>query len=310
MFGNGEMDVFAAQPEHYKRLLADPHTLQHANNFEFMSPMNGYGFVAWNERRNGQPTKFADPRVRRAMTMLTDRERISKDVYLGYAKVISGPFAAGSPQADPSIPPLPFDPAGAKKLLAEAGWEDRDGSGVVKNAAGEPFRIRLTYGTGNATFERVVLFLKDTYAKAGVTLEPDPVDWPIVVKRLDTRDFDAVTLQWGGAIESDLYQEFDSSQMANQGDNFMAYVNPKLDEVVRKARRTMDDKKRMELWHEAHRILADDQPYTFLNSRMSLRFMDKRIQNVRRSKIGLNYIYRSSMPNPWYVPKAMQKYTR
>ena len=41
---------------------------------------------------------------------------------------------------------------------------------------------------------------------------------------------------------------------------------------------------------------------------MSLRLMDKRIQNVRKSKIGLNFIYRQNMPNPWYVPKAMQKY--
>jgi peptide/nickel transport system substrate-binding protein len=310
MFGNGELDVYATQPEQYRRLLNDPKTTGRATHFEFESPMNGYYFIAWNEKRKGKPTRFADPRVRRAMTMLTDRDRICKDVYLGYAATVSGPFAAGSPQADPAIKSLPYDPEAAKKLLAEAGFQDRDGSGVLKGPNGEPFRFKLTYGSGNATFERVVLFLKDNFAKAGITMEPDPVDWPILMKDLDNRDFDAVTLGWGGGIESDLYQEFDSSQMADQGDNFMSYSNPKLDELVREARRTVDEKKRMELWHKAHAILHEDQPYTFLNSRMSLRFMDKRIQNVRRSKLGLNYIYRYTMPLPWYVPKSMQKYTR
>jgi peptide/nickel transport system substrate-binding protein len=309
MFGNGELDVYATQPEQYLRLLKDPKTSAHANHFEFESPMNGYSFVAWNERRKDKPTLFADARVRRAMTMLVDRDRICQEVFRGYAKPISGPFAAGSPQADPAIKPIPYDPEGAKKLLAEAGFEDKNGEGVLKGKDGEPFRFKLTYGSGNATTERVFLFMKDNFAKGGVTMELNPVDWPVLMKALDNRDFDAVTLAWGGGIESDLYQEFDSSQIADQGDNFMSYKNEKLDVVMREARRTVDTPARIALWRKAHAILADDQPYTFLFSRMSLRFMDKRIQNVRKSKIGLNYIYRYTMPMPWYVPKAMQKYS-
>ncbi|HWE02820.1 MAG TPA: ABC transporter substrate-binding protein [Tepidisphaeraceae bacterium] len=309
MFDNGELDVFATQPEQYKRLLADPNTAKHANHYEYDSPMTGYFYIAWNEKRAGKDTLFTDKRVRRAMTMLTDRQRICHDVYLDYATPTSGPFAASSQQADPSIKLWPYDVAAAKALLEEVGFKDRDGSGVLKNDRGEPFKFRLTYGANNATFERVVLLLKDTYAKAGVTLEQDPVDWPVLQKKLDQRDFDAIALGWGGTPESDLYQEFDSSQIADQGDNFMSYSDPKLDAVVEKARITVDKPARMTLWHEAHAILHEDQPYTFLCSRKSLRFMDKRIENVRRSKLGLNYIYVFSMPNPWYVPKAMQRYS-
>src|SRR5665213_26725 len=310
MFGNGEMDVYATPPAQYQRLLKDPNTSKHANHYEVESPMNGYAFVAWNEKRQGKGTLFTDARVRRAMTMLTDRNRICHDVFLDYAKPISGPFASSSPQADPNIKPLPYDVAAAKKLLGEAGFKDRDGSGVLKDASGKPFSFRLTYATGNATMERVILFMNDSYARAGVTRELDPVDWPNLQKKIDERDFDAITLAWGGALESDLYQEFDSSQIADQGDDFMSYANPKLDAAVETARKTVDVPKRMALWHEAHRILAEDQPYTFLFSRMSLRFMDKRIQNVKPSKVGLNYVYLYSMPNPWYVPLAMQKYKR
>lgn len=308
MFGNGELDVFAPPPQTFQRLLNDPNTAKHANHFEVESPMNGYAFVAWNEKRDGKKTVFADPRVRRAMTMLTDRQRICHEVFLDYAKPTSGPFAMNSPQADAAIAPWPFDVAAAKALLKEAGFTDRDGSGVLKDESGGPLKFRLTYASGNATFERVVLFLKDTYSSAGVTLEPDPVDWPILQKKLDQRDFDAITLSWGGSLESDLYQEFHSSQMADQGDDFMSYSNPKLDAVVEEARHTVDAPARMKLWHQAHAILHEDQPYTFLFSRMSLRFMDKRVQNVHPSKVGLNYVYLYSMPDPWYVPTSMQKY--
>lgn len=310
MFGNGELDVFAPQPEQYVRLLKDPKVAGKANHFEYDSPMLGYGYIAWNQKRNGQPTRFADKLVRRAMTQLIDRERICKEVYLGYAKSISGPFSAISPQADPGIKPWPFNPDEAKTLLKQAGYEDRDGSGVLKDKEGKPFRFKLTYPSGNATYERVVLFIKDGLARAGVTMEPDPMEWSLVIKRLDERDFDAITLRWGGSVESDLYQEFDSSQIADQGDNFMSYSNPKLDEVVREARKTVDTPKRMALWHQAHAILHEDQPYTFLASQMSVRFMDKRIQNVHPSKIGLNVVYVYSMPMPWYVPKAQQKYSK
>src|SRR5262249_8977822 len=151
---------------------------------EFESPMNGYYFIAWNQKLGGKPTRFADPRVRKAMTMLTDRDRINNEVYLGFATTISGPFVAGSPQSDPSIKPLPYDPEGAKALLAQAGYKD-DGSGTLKGPDGEPFTVKLTYPNKNATFDRVVLFIKDSFAKAGVTFVQDPVDWPVLQKKLD-----------------------------------------------------------------------------------------------------------------------------
>ena len=180
MFGNGDLDVYAPRAA-YRRLLTDPKfasLIARSNHYETESPMNGYYFVAWNQKGSGKDTLFTDARVRRAMTMLTDRDRICHDVFLDYAKPTSGPFAQTSPQADPSIKPWPYDVAGAKALLEEAGYKDRDGSGVLKNDKGEAFRFRLTYGANNATVERFVLFMKDSYAKAGVTMEPDPVDSP------------------------------------------------------------------------------------------------------------------------------------
>ena len=57
-----------------------------------------------------------------------------------------------------------------------------------------------------------MLFIKDTYAKGGVTVELDPEDWPQMQKKMDGRDFDAITLGWSGSVESDLYQECSFSE--------------------------------------------------------------------------------------------------
>jgi peptide/nickel transport system substrate-binding protein len=309
MFQNGELDIYGVpDPAQYLELLKNPAVTSRAQNYETESLLSGYSFIAWNQVKGGKPTRWADKRVRQAMTLLADRDRICKEIFLGFAQPQPGPFARLSPASDPTVKPLPYDSDKAKALLKEAGFEDRNGDGVIESADGEPFRFKLTTARGSPVIERLMLMLKDSYAKAGIVMELDPVDWPILQKKCDSHDFDGISLGWATDVESDLYQIFHSSQIDNQGDNWMSYRNPELDKLVEQARSTIDDARRFELWHQCHRIIADDQPYTFLTSRRGTSFMDKRIHNVQKSKLGLNYNSRSAMPYPWYVPKAMQKY--
>jgi peptide/nickel transport system substrate-binding protein len=128
---------------------------------------------------------------------------------------------------------------------------------------------------------------------------------------MTNRDFHAVTLSWGGGDpEGDIRQMFHSSQIADNGDNVMSYVNPKLDEAIDKARSTIDKAKRMEYWRESHRILHEDQPYTFLFNKKFQYWFDGRIKNVHQNEkgLGLNFFHYHYAPVPWYVPAAAQKY--
>jgi peptide/nickel transport system substrate-binding protein len=309
MFRNGELDRYSAQPDEYVELLKDQKLLERTNHFEVVSPLSGYSYITCNQKRNGKPTIFADKRVRQAFTMLTDRERICKEVYLGYATVATGPFEPGSPQADPTIKPWPYDPAAAKKLLAEAGFKDRDGDGVLDSPNNTPFRFKLTYPSGNKQFDRVVFLIKDALAAAGIAMEPDPLDWPILQTRLENREFEVMALAWGGgSVEGDITQMFHSSQTRDNGDNYPSYINPELDKLIDDAKSTIDKAKRLPLWQKCHRILHEDQPYTFLTNRKGLYFYDKRIKNIKPSQLGLNYVQLYVMPVPWYVPLAQQKY--
>lgn len=306
-YRNGELDDYLARPVEYQKLKDDKQIMGKSQNFEYMPPVAGYSYIGWNQARNGKPTRFADPRVRQAMSYLTDVERIIKDVYLGYAEPAVSPFNNSSKQHDASLQPWQFNLEKAQALLKEAGYEDRNGDGVLEDANGQPFAFRLTYFGDNEDTKRMVLLLRDLYARAGVKMEPFPQEWPVMIEALNKKDFDAITLGWTSGIETDIYQMFHSSQTIADGDNFISYKNPKLDKLIDEARSTVDEAKRMPLWQQAERIMYEDQPYTFLMRRQTLAFIDKRIHNLQMTKLGLNM---GSLPVETYVPAAMQKYSQ
>ena len=310
-FGNQEHDMIRCTPPEYEKLIHDQRIMSFSNNYRYPTPYAGYTYIGWNQKRkiNGKDTEtaFSNKRVRQAMTMLVDRERMAREIFLGYATVASGPFAPTGPQADPNVKPWPYDERRAKELLKEAGYEDRNGDGVVEGADGKPLKFTLTYPGGQEIYEKMILFLRDNFARGGIIMEPERLDWPVLVNRLNQSDFDAVILGWSSVPESDAYQVFHSSQIADQGDNRTSYRNPEIDKAIENARKTMDTAKRMEYWHQVHRILHEDQPYTFLFNRDALKLINKRVKNVELSKIGLNFEYLNGGLIPWYIPKDQQR---
>lgn len=306
-FRNGEIDTYGARPREYQTLLDDAGFIKRTQHFEYMSPTAGYNYIAWNQRRGGKPTRFADKRVRQAMTYITDRQRVIEEIMLGYGEVAVSPFSPRSAQHDKSLTPHPYDLSKAKQLLREAGYTDRNGDGILDDAQGKPFEFELVFFQDNEDTRRVVLFLKDLYARAGVKLVPKPTEWSVMIDLLKKRDFDAITLGWTSGLETDIYQIFHSSQIADGGDNFISYKNTKLDQLIEKARANVDEKARMPLWQQAERILYEDQPYTFLMRRQSLVFIDKRIRNLQITKVGLNL---GMVPLEVFVPANEQRYTQ
>jgi peptide/nickel transport system substrate-binding protein len=241
------------------------------------------------------------------MALLVDREKIMRQVELNYAVDATGPFSPATKQCDPSVKPLPYDPEQGKKLLAEAGLKDTDGSGVLKTPDGQPFRFKLTYPTGSPAYEKIVLSMKDAYSAAGIQMDLDPLEWAVFTQKLNTKDFEAITLSWGGGNpEQDPYQMFDSSQSGPDGDNFINYANADVDHLLRQARTTLDPNKRLTMWHDVQKEIYEDQPYMFLWFRKELYLVDGRIQNVHGGPLGLP----SGVRTEWFVPRDRQKWTK
>ena len=303
-FRNGEIDRYGVPADQYERLKDDEGLNERGSRLIYEVITGGYRYVGWNQQRKGEPTPFADRRVRQAMSLLLDRQAMCDQLQKGLATPTSGPFHRLGTQANPDVKAWPYDVAGGKELLTEAGFADRDGDGVIENALGTPFRFKLIYPASSNEYKQMALFMRDAYAEAGIVLEPDALEWTIMLQRMDERNFDAITLGWSGSIESDPKQIFHSTSIAEGGDNYVNYVNTELDQLIDTARMTMDKAKRLELWHNVHRILHEDEPYTFLFTRKSVIFIDKRFGNLQITRVGLN---RNA---EWYTPLPLQRWSQ
>jgi peptide/nickel transport system substrate-binding protein len=223
-----------------------------------------------------------------------------KQLTRGKGAVVTGPFYIYGRENDPNIKPWPYDPQKAAQLLDEAGWKDHDGDGI-RDKDGIPFRFKFTYPAGNISSEQMAKLLKDDAAKVGIEVIPNPTEGSIYLGNVNDRNFDSVESAWSGVIDEDPYQIFHSSQIQGRGNNFVSFNNPQADKLMEQARREFDNEKRYALYHQFHRILHEEQPYTFLMTRPRYYFIDKRFENVIVHKLGID-------PFEWYVPKEKQRY--
>ena len=304
-YRNGEGSMMLPTSPQFNKVLKEEPEFEKSNYaLKWTNMRCGYSFIAWQcgPRAGKGLTPFVDKRVRRAMTMLLDRARMIRDIWDGIGIVSKGPNNPESPASDPAVKPLPFDPEKGKALLAEAGWKDRDGDGILENEKGDKFTFEYTYATGGEISERLARFVKDSYGKAGIVVTTRPVDWSRYQELLKLRDFDAITMGWGAnAPESDPRQIFHSESIKEGGDNFTQWVNKDCDALIEKGRRTMDEATRMEVWRQFEACIAEDQPYTFVRVAPWLRFVKKDFGNVNTYKTGLEpqeYFYISGRAQP------------
>ncbi len=288
-YTNGNADMVRPNADQFRLKLDEPGFTDRHHALNWANMRSGYAFIAWQcGERNGKLRPFHDKRVRLAMTHLIDRDRVLRDIYKGIGMVATGPFNPTTPQADPAIRPWPYDVRRAQQLLTEAGWADRNGDGVLENAAGEPFEFEFVFSTGSEAVERMARYVREQCASVGIRCSLKPTDWSVFVTLQKDRDFDAITMAWSQtAPEADPNQIWHSSSIKDRGDNFIQWSSPEADRLIEEGRRDVDDAKRMEVWRRLHRHFHEEQPYTFMLNLTWLRFVNKRVENVNTYPKGL-----------------------
>ncbi len=224
-----------------------------------------YFYIGWNADK----PLFADAKVRKAMTHAFDRQRLVENVFVGLGEVAAGPYLTGSPYADPSIRPWPFDLERARELLAEADWTDTDGDGLVDrdlegDGVRKPFEFTLLIYASSQEMDSVANVLKEDLLKVGVRMKIDKAEWSLMQKRMEDRDFDAFTGGWAMGWDVDLYQIWHSSQAdLPKASNMIGFRNPEADEIIEALRESFDTEERVALARRFHRIVHEEQPYSF-----------------------------------------------
>ncbi len=314
-FLSGRLDDLSLSPEWWVKLKDHPERGRAFRMYRYSTPANGYSFIGWNNEKYAYGTGteagetavghphplFGDPRVRRAMTHLVAREVLLKHLYKDVGQVATGPFWPKSPQHDPTIEPLSFDRARALALLAEAGWKDRDDDGWLENEAKERFAFEFSIPAGNQMTRDLARILKEEFRRVGIDCTIRFVEWAVFVLKLDTRDFDAVTLAWGGGgVESDPFQIWHSHQIANRGHNFISFRNAEADRLIMEARAELDPERRHVLYRRFHRLLHELQPYTFFIARESLRLVSTRVEGAVVRPGGMD-------TEEWWIPPEKRR---
>lgn len=288
-YRNGEGDMTTPSSPQFVTLSEDKKFTGENQLLNWLNMKSGRAGLIWNcGPRGGKPTPFVDARVRRAMTLLLDREKMIRDIWKGIGAVPNGFLNPESVGYDESLKPWPYDRRAGMALLKEAGWEDRDKDGVLENEKGEPFQFELTTFGGGEISERIVLFVQDAYGAAGIKVVPRSMDWSVGDQVRKQRDFDCMMMGWGAnAPESDPKQIFHSDSIKDQGDNFAQYASPEMDKAIDDLRRELDDDKRALIWHRFSRVMHDDQPYTWVRVAPFLRFVKGDVGNVQTYAKGL-----------------------
>lgn len=296
----GDLDMLGLEPLQHLRQTSGARFTEQFGKLIYYSP--GYTYIGWN---NDHPL-FGDPRVRRAMTMLTDREAMVKTILFGLGTLVDSPIYRFRPEYDDTLIPPPYDPEAAVALLAEAGWKDTDHDGLLDKAINGkrvPFSFEIKINSGNDIRKSVALTLQDSLKRNGIEVKVREVDWTIFLDDVRSHRFDAVILGWAMSVdEPDAFQVWHSSQIENKGSNFIGYRNARVDELLTAYRREFDETRRVELYREFQHILNEEQPYTFLFLGKSVLAYHKRFRNVEALPIG------GVVPTRWWVPRELQKY--
>jgi peptide/nickel transport system substrate-binding protein len=248
-------------------------------------PSRNYVFVGWNARR----PQLSDPRVRRALTMGTNRQEIVDALLSGYGVVANSGVPPFHWAYDPELElGGEHDPAAAAALLEEAGWVDRDGDGVRENADGLPLSISVKYNQGNRNRQAIAEIMQSQLAEIGVQVRPQVVEFTTLLQQITTpgeRDFDGVVMGWGTEFKVDDTDLF-HSERSDAPYAWAGTDNPEVDRLLKAIGDATDRDEATDLWAEYQRVIAEEHPYTYFYFSQRLSGVNRRLANVEMDARG------------------------
>jgi peptide/nickel transport system substrate-binding protein len=291
------IDQMGLTPLQYTRQTENQYFRNHFRKYRYLS--FSYTYLGFNL----QNPMFADRRVRQALSYAINKEELIDGILLGLGKEATGPFKPGTWQFNADVKRYPFDPKKTLELLAEAGWRDTDGDGIL-DKMGQRFEFELLVNQGNEVRAKTAEIVQRRLAEVGITVKIRVIEWAAFIKEfINKRRFDAVILGWTIPMDPDLYDVWHSSKTGPSELNFISYKNEEVDALLERGRSTFDRAERKRCYDRIQEILAEDQPYIFLYVPDALPIFNARVRGIDPAPIGIGH-----NTIRWYVPKEEQKY--
>ncbi len=220
----------------------------------FNAMPHGIQGFAFNTRR----APFDDVRVRKALTLLENRELMLEKLFFN-EYLPQNSYFSGSVYENPNNPKNTFDPQAALKLLAEAGWKDRDAQGRLTKG-GKPLSIEMLYDDKQA--ETYLTVYQDDLRKAGINLNLRLVTNETQFKLINQRQFEMVLAAWGSSIFPNPEVEWHSRLAdVNDTNNITGFKDPRMDKIFDKYRTAFNQPDRVVMLRELDGIMTEQYHY-------------------------------------------------
>ncbi|PHK96930.1 transporter [Pseudoroseomonas rhizosphaerae] len=204
-----------------------------------------------NSSQGGNPLR--DARVRQALSLAIDRKAVQERVMDGVATPAAQYLPDGMAGTIPGLPVLPYDPARARALLAEAGY---------------PQGFGMTFHATNNRYindARLAQVLAQFWQRIGVKVELDTMPSAVFFGRRGKREFSVAMGGWS-ADAAETLMFFRSWLMTTDRarglgtSNYGGWSEPRFDGPAMRAMATMDDAARAALLREASAVAVEQMP--------------------------------------------------
>ncbi len=193
---------------------------------------------------------FKNPLIRQAFAYATDKNRIVQVVFDGRRDVAQDILPEGIPGWSKSFQGIPYDPAKAKALMAQAGYPGGKGFPT----------LQMSYRESFPDVAKTVDQLRGMYAQnLGVTIQPAQTEWGVMLDREDHHTLPIYHIRWSADYldPQDYYSVLFRTGAQN---NKTSYSNPSLDKILDAADVQQNPAQRAAMYRQAARVIADDVP--------------------------------------------------
>ena len=269
MLKSKKLDVGSLNPLQLERQI-DEKFKKNFNIYENLA--HSYSYIGLNLTHE----KFRDKRVRQALSLAIDRDELVDILYFGHGQVCNGPFMPGTGAYNKDIKAPKQNIQKAKKLLKELGYDENN-----------PLEFTLITNTGSSG-GYIAEILQYQLRKSGIIMNLRVMEWQAFLNTVvSPRKFEAVLMAWSLGLKPDAYSIWHSESAKKGGFNFIGYKNKKVDALIKKAEKIIDQEKFDEIYREIFALITKDNPYLFLVIPNSIIVVNKDIEPVSPSMIGV-----------------------
>jgi peptide/nickel transport system substrate-binding protein len=233
--------------------------------------------VAYGVVFNTHRPPFDNARVRRAVSIAIDRQRVIDAALAGYATPASGPVPPDHPYALAEL--VRVDTALASRLLDSAGWIRGDDG--LRRRDGEPLSFELlTVGSGDNAAEQL---MQADLAAIGVRLEIRQREMGAFLAEAHATEkrFDALFTGVPGDLSLGYLSSMFDSRLAGGALDYGGFHTPRLDTLIARARSSATDASITRAWHDVQRELDRQLPVAWIYHARGLQGMSRRLHGVR-----------------------------